>query len=110
MKLLLPVILLTDGEGFCAGGVSVQGVSVAETPSTVEERAICILLECILVLHNNLLPPEYAMDLFDLNAIPSMSAILFIILKRRIENIKSLEKLLPRPLQFLNNSFRIFPQ
>ena len=49
-------------------GVSVQGVSVAETPSTVEERAVCILLECILVLHNNLLPPEYAMDLFDLKS------------------------------------------
>ena len=32
------------------GGVSVQGVSVKETPPYGNERAVRILLECILVL------------------------------------------------------------
>ena len=34
--------------GLCLG-VSVQGVSVTETLAYSKERAVCILLECILV-------------------------------------------------------------
>ena len=34
----------------CPGGLCAGGVSVRETPHYGKERAVCILLECILVL------------------------------------------------------------
>ena len=44
-----------EGGALCPGGGSVQGVSVQGDPRTVKERAVRILLECILVyrkIHN----------------------------------------------------------
>ena len=44
-----PVCDYVHRDGLCPGRSLSRGVSVTETPGTVEERAVHILLECILV-------------------------------------------------------------